>query len=568
MEASTLVLGMIRSKAVDEKRVWIGTSQGNCTYEYDEAMPLEDFNQLHAANMRADERKDAVVICHSLPFFWARPFVNEYTCAPCPPVGYTPALAVGRAMAETDIYNKEFVKACNRMDEVWVPSKFSRDTMIASGMIESKIRIVPIAVNTTRYNPESNKPLQLPKGQLVFGRHRRPLLNEYLVDIPPSPPSPPPPPRTRDRFQLENKKAPTPQPPSPPSPSPPPQLRVEAEKFKSQSMISPQRNDHPSPPFVFISTFKWEKRKGWDRLIHAYVQEFSEQDNVELYIITKRFMAGSDFSGDIYNYSATHLGMLTQEQWSRGPTIYLITSHLEAEDYAQIYRASNSYVIPTRGEGWGMPITEAMSMGIPAIVTGWSGTADFVDDAVGYPLNYTLSEVPAGEPWWFLGARWADVDITHLRRVMRHVYDHPEEAAAKGRAARQLMVDKYSPDIVAKAIVAELDRVQTMLSDGTCNHCYNTQFVATPMQVFSLKAWHTVQDIWGAAKWRVGGLRNLTVIIVLVATAAILSLLYWFKPHRFYLLYSIFKIRVLLPMLVAARNTTQKSWNRNRKHNS
>ena len=40
-----------------------------------------------------------------------------------------------------------------------------------------------------------------------------------------------------------------------------------------------------------------------------------------------------------------------------------------------------------------MPITEAMSMGIPAIVTGWSGTADFVNDRVGYLINYTLSKV-------------------------------------------------------------------------------------------------------------------------------------------------------------------------------
>jgi hypothetical protein len=30
-------------------------------------------------------------------------------------------------------YNKKFVEYCNRMDEVWVPSDFSRDVMIASG---------------------------------------------------------------------------------------------------------------------------------------------------------------------------------------------------------------------------------------------------------------------------------------------------------------------------------------------------------------------------------------------------------------------------------------------------
>ena len=45
-------------------------------------------------------------------------------------------------------------------------------------------------------------------------------------------------------------------------------------------------------PFVFISTFKWEMRKGWDRLVHAYLEEFSAEDDVELYILTKAFMTG------------------------------------------------------------------------------------------------------------------------------------------------------------------------------------------------------------------------------------------------------------------------------------
>ena len=29
------------------------------------------------------------------------------------------------------------------------------------------------------------------------------------------------------------------------------------------------------PPFVFISVFKWEGRKGWDALLEAYLSEFT-----------------------------------------------------------------------------------------------------------------------------------------------------------------------------------------------------------------------------------------------------------------------------------------------------
>jgi len=48
------------------------------------------------------------------------------------------------------------------------------------------------------------------------------------------------------------------------------------------SADEPQRR-----PFRFISSFKWEARKGWDLLLEAYLTEFSGDDDVELYILTK-----------------------------------------------------------------------------------------------------------------------------------------------------------------------------------------------------------------------------------------------------------------------------------------
>lgn len=40
-------------------------------------------------------------------------------------------------------------------------------------------------------------------------------------------------------------------------------------------------------PYRFLSVFKWEKRKGWDILLPAYVSEFRFEPNVELHILTK-----------------------------------------------------------------------------------------------------------------------------------------------------------------------------------------------------------------------------------------------------------------------------------------
>ena len=43
---------------------------------------------------------------------------------------------------------------------------------------------------------------------------------------------------------------------------------------------------------------------------------------------------------------------------------------------------------------------------------------------------------------------------------MRHVYENPKEAAAKGAAARKLMLSRYSPDVVGRLVAAEVKRIK------------------------------------------------------------------------------------------------------------
>jgi hypothetical protein len=67
------------------------------------------------------------------------------------------------------------------------------------------------------------------------------------------------------------------------------------------------------------------------------LQEFTADDDVELYILTKPFMSGSDFMGDMRNWVREHLGF-TEEQYSRLPTLYVISHHLTADDVASLYK--------------------------------------------------------------------------------------------------------------------------------------------------------------------------------------------------------------------------------------
>jgi glycosyltransferase involved in cell wall biosynthesis len=50
------------------------------------------------------------------------------------------------------------------------------------------------------------------------------------------------------------------------------------------------------------------------------------------------------------------------------------------------------------------------------------------------------------------GHLWAEPDVDHLRERMRWIYNHPREAAERGKRAREHMIRNYSPEVVAELV--------------------------------------------------------------------------------------------------------------------
>lgn len=135
------------------------------------------------------------------------------------------------------------------------------------------------------------------------------------------------------------------------------------------------------------------------------------------------------------------------------------------ESLQELYHGAHCFVFPTRGEGFGLTLAEAMSTGLPCIYTPWSGPIDFCDESMGYPLKFSFSPVKTmckdketGKMIVSHESRAANADINHLVRRMIQVYSDYETALLKGRKAAENIRKGFTWDISAASMIKIIEK--------------------------------------------------------------------------------------------------------------
>ncbi len=188
-----------------------------------------------------------------------------------------------------------------------------------------------------------------------------------------------------------------------------------------------------SERFTFVSVFEWGERKGPDVLLRAYTRAFRRRDDVLLILRINNFDGNVDVAQQI---AALRLP-------SDAPPIAILYNQ-QLDHLGELFRSADCLVLPTRGEGWGMPILEAMACGLPVIATNWSAQTDFFHAGVGFPLN-VRALVPADAKCpFYLGWRWAEPDGDHLVELMRYVASNPADARRRGLLAAQEARERWT----------------------------------------------------------------------------------------------------------------------------
>ena len=208
--------------------------------------------------------------------------------------------------------------------------------------------------------------------------------------------------------------------------------------------------------FNFLSVFQWNRRKGWDILLKAYLHAFSPQDDVSLVLRTyPDYIKEPPIPERIAKYIHS-LGFDPKNI----PPIILYQDFIPEELMPNLYKAADCFVLPTRGEGWGLPYMEAMAMGLPTIGTRWSANLTFMDDTNSYLIDLAgLSNVDKHHvnenPHYQEDQRWAEPSWEKTAELMRQAYNDREEARRKGAKARRDVENNWT---LARAARWTVDR--------------------------------------------------------------------------------------------------------------
>jgi len=320
-------------------------------------------------------------------------------------LGVQPDYLIGRSMYEFSRIRDSHITEANRLaDEIWVPAETIKHFYISSGADPKRIVIVPEAIDTHLFNPGSVTPAAFPS----------------------------------------------------------PNHHYWCNKNFSESA------------FRFFSDFKWEPRKGWEILYEAYFRSFLQPDAPEavLYLLTHIwFSGGPETYGWAYNITyivleiekaLAHTDLFKHRTVEDMPAFCIISQEFSTKEVVELYASADAFVYTTRGEGWGLPAIQAMSMALPVIASRCAGCLEFLKPTNSYLIQLDGMEelAPNSVYGWGFGKKWCIPSMAETGRLMLHVAKNPDEAKEVGRIAREYVVKHFSMEALGVILEQNILRVR------------------------------------------------------------------------------------------------------------
>jgi len=217
-----------------------------------------------------------------------------------------------------------------------------------------------------------------------------------------------------------------------------------------------QRNNRS---FTFLCAGTLTGRKNTQATIAAFTMAFPADEDVRLVFKTRQGALGH---GPVMRYA---------KLIEREPRIRLIDCDYPPDEMVALFQQCDCFVFPSKGEGFGLPPLQAMATGMPVIIAGNSGLLEMSDERYNWTIRENVpvaaDEYPAD---WADVGNWWEPSIEELVAHMRYVYEHQDEAYAKGMAAAEWVRWRFTWDRTAQVIIGAITEDYPDLPDLLREH--------------------------------------------------------------------------------------------------
>lgn len=302
---------------------------------------------------------------------------------------------------------EDHVAVASRLDEIWVPSRFTRDTFARHGIEHCHIVPAPIAEQL----PDLEKNADMPPVLLtnfVFGGgwyQPRALRPSAYLTLP----------------------------------------EIVGQRFRGVR------------PRVFISVFNpadWRKNAG--ALLRAFLA-FNQHHRDTILIL--KFVSDPSL-GYTEHLLDHHIRIRMHEMhFAFSYAIWVTDEFLPAATYGELLRCADFYLCTSFCEGQNLPLLEAMNCGVVPVSVNHTAMADYLDDsnAIVIPSRLSDFDIHESSARRIHGARWFEASEADVMRALIAAANLPETAyRALSAAARRTVQDRFAQRAVARLVQARL----------------------------------------------------------------------------------------------------------------
>ena len=202
--------------------------------------------------------------------------------------------------------------------------------------------------------------------------------------------------------------------------------------------------------FLFGSIFDWVPRKVPERMIYAFLKEFSTSEPVNLVMRTKINPEMIDLKQKLEEIEVGYYSKY--EDALKLERIILLEDRIPK--ITSFYAILDAYISATAGEGYGQTLCEAMACGLPTIGSAHSGNLDFMkDEAPGFACLVAVEDWSHSTEEGYTEYLWKLPKISSMRKYMRGVYDaYKETPFTRDNATSKKLRRELAPEKIGKNI--------------------------------------------------------------------------------------------------------------------